>query len=118
MNNEFDILMNIYADVSSNLDHIRSSRQRMIKITTDINNLNNNYFNTKVDDRLFQEYINMFNDEDTYQALINNLDNLKLFIKDLINKKCEHEWIDDMIDIDPDSSQTICYCVKCEVTKK
>jgi hypothetical protein len=118
MNNEIDILMNIYAAVSSNLDHIQCSKQRMEKITTDINNLGNNYFDSKIDDIVFQDYINMFNDDNMYQTLIINLDNLKLFIKDLINKKCEHEWMDDTIDINPDRSQNICYCVKCEVTKK
>lgn len=31
---------------------------------------------------------------------------------------CSHEWIIDYIDISPELSQKICYCVKCEVTKK
>jgi hypothetical protein len=30
---------------------------------------------------------------------------------------CQHEWIKDLIDIDPEKSQMICYCVKCELTK-
>ena len=30
---------------------------------------------------------------------------------------CRHEWIIDYIDISPELSQTICYCVNCEVTK-
>jgi len=118
MNNEFDILMNIYADLCNNQEHIQFSKQKMVKIITDINNIGNNYFDTKVNDRVFQDYISIYNDDNTYQTLINNLDNLKLFIKDLINNKCEHEWIDDLIDIDPDRTQNICYCVKCEVTKK
>ena len=60
----------------------------------------------------------MFNDNYKYQAAYNDLNSLKYFVKDLIDKKCEHEWIDDLIDIGPDKSQHICYCVKCEVTKK
>lgn len=35
----------------------------------------------------------------------------------VINSICCHEWIIDYIDISPELSQKICYCVKCEVTK-
>ena len=34
-----------------------------------------------------------------------------------IKNNCEHEWITDLIDIHPDKSQIICYCIRCEVTK-
>jgi len=33
-----------------------------------------------------------------------------------IEKYCDHEVIDDLIDIDPDRSKTIFYCSKCETT--
>lgn len=39
-------------------------------------------------------------------------------IKSGITNKCNHKWVKDMIDIDPDRSQQICYCIKCEVTKE
>ena len=29
----------------------------------------------------------------------------------------DHQWVTDLIDITPDTSQTICYCLKCEATK-
>lgn len=38
-------------------------------------------------------------------------------IKDKLNSICVHEWIEDYIDITPELSQNICYCIKCEVTK-
>ena len=38
-------------------------------------------------------------------------------IEDKINNICNHEWIDDYIDIDPDRSQKITYCRLCEATK-
>ncbi len=30
---------------------------------------------------------------------------------------CNHKWIYDLIDINPDKSINICYCCKCELTK-
>ena len=52
---------------------------------------------------------------------------LPLSINQLLTQKCKngiiciheciHEWINDYIDICPESSQQICYCIKCEVTK-
>jgi thiaminase len=30
---------------------------------------------------------------------------------------CDHEWMNDYIDITPELSQRICYCSKCELTK-
>lgn len=30
---------------------------------------------------------------------------------------CDHEWVDDDIDLHPERSQRITYCAKCETTK-
>lgn len=35
-----------------------------------------------------------------------------------IKKECKHEWIDDLIDLDPDRAKTIYYCVICLATKE
>lgn len=118
MNSEFDILIDIYADLSNNLEHIKSSKNNMLRIKNCITGLDNNYFDTNFDSRLLTEYMNMFDSIETYNELINNLDTLKLFIKNKISNICNHEWVYDTIDINPDRSQNICYCVKCEVTKK
>jgi len=37
-------------------------------------------------------------------------------LEQYLKKKCEHEIITDLIDIDPDRSRTITYCTKCMVT--
>ena len=48
-----------------------------------------------------------------------------MVIDEVLNNKnivtniiCCHEWTTDYIDISPELSQKICYCVKCEVTKE
>lgn len=81
MNNDLDILTEIYIDINNNIN--------------------------KID-----------NNDATYKELINNLNNIKALIKDLLIEKCVHEWTTDTIDTGPESSQNICYCIKCEVTKK
>ena len=100
----------------SNIENITSHRLKIEKIKESIKNLNNNYFENNYNESLLQ-YLNMFEEYDeTY--LIDKLVILKKYIRDKIINKCDHNWINDVIDIDPDRSQQICYCVKCEVTKK
>ena len=36
-------------------------------------------------------------------------------IKSFLRKYCSHEWVIDDIDIDPDRSRRIKYCLKCEL---
>lgn len=38
-------------------------------------------------------------------------------INERIEENCNHNWITDSIDIDPDRSQTIIYCEHCEKNK-
>ena len=44
-----------------------------------------------------------------------------ILLNKIINNKiidiCNHEWIIDLIDIDPDKSKTIEYCTNCGLTK-
>jgi hypothetical protein len=41
----------------------------------------------------------------------------KLSCSNIQYKTCFHEWVIDLIDIDPDRSQRITYCKHCEFTK-
>jgi hypothetical protein len=38
-------------------------------------------------------------------------------IRSKLTSMCKHEWIQDLIDIDPDRSQTIEYCKICQTSK-
>ncbi len=116
MNTEISILIDIYEDLCHKLEHINSSKNNMLKIENNIKKLDNNYFEMHCNSSLLDGY--MLNNVETYNELANNLETAKLFIKNKIINSCSHEWIYDTIDIGPDSSQNICYCVKCEVTKK
>ncbi len=49
--------------------------------------------------------------------LVEEASTIKNIIKEKLNNICVHKWTTDYIDISPELSQKICYCVKCEVTK-
>ena len=118
MSKELDILNDIYSNICDNIQYVKSSKNDILRIKNNIKNLDNNYFETKCTSSLLTEYINMFDNVEMCDEVINNLDTLKLFIKNKVNNVCNHEWVHDTIDIKPDMSLHICYCVKCEVTKK
>lgn len=62
--------------------------------------------------------------ETILQGLNNSNDDILLIRErirqcdDQLRIVCDHEYVDDLIDIDPDKSIHICYCVKCELMKK
>ena len=42
------------------------------------------------------------------------LENFLTIVNDQINQLCQHNYVTDYIDIDPDTSMKICYCSICE----
>ena len=51
-----------------------------------------------------------------YEAKYKELSNSILYINSIITKECQHNYIDDVIDITPELSQRITYCTLCEHT--
>ena len=49
---------------------------------------------------------------------IANLEIFKKITDNKIYEQCEHNFITDIIDINPEKDQTICYCTVCELTKR
>lgn len=48
---------------------------------------------------------------------LEKLDKLKVQYDSFIDAECEHKYVTDLIDINPDESKTICYCNICGTTK-
>jgi len=65
----------------------------------------------KLKSRLEREVQSLKNEIEITTELLTEL---KIYCRD----QCEHEWVDDLIDIDPDKSQHIVYCQKCELMKE
>ena len=118
MDNEINILVDIYADVINHIEYVKTSRKRIMNINNSIQFVDNNYFDIICNDELLKRYLNVFDNVKECNEVICDLYRLKDSIKDKIKDKCQHDWVNDTIDINPDSSKNICYCLKCEITKK
>lgn len=118
MNKELDVLLSVYYDTINNITHLQHVRSRLDNIKHKISSMDNNYFDVKCNSDLFTNYIEIFDDNDEYTKLIDDLESLKSYLEEKIQSICVHDWVEDLIDIDPDRSQYICYCSKCEITKK
>jgi hypothetical protein len=118
MNAEFDILMNIYTDLTNNIEYIKKSQYNFKNIKNNINNFENDYFKKYCNDKLFTEYLNMYRDIDDYDKQIEKLIILRKNIEDKLKNLCNHEWVEDVIDIHPEKCKYICYCMYCEITMK
>lgn len=114
-NNETEILTNIYSELTNNISQLKEFQINLAKIKDSINKLNNNYFKMEYVASNISPYLEM---DETYERLVSEMENVLVFVEESINNTCEHEWIDDLIDITPDVSKHICYCSKCEITKR
>ena len=76
------------------------------------------------------ETICEFNDDRGLYLLFNSEENMQVFVErkkqiqylknmcnHYIHSLCKHEFIEDVIDIDPDRSKTITYCRLCELNE-
>lgn len=112
--NEFKILIDLHTIISDNIEHLNNTKNRISNIKKRINGVNNTYFNmygTFLVDMLSNET------KDDYDNSLKYFEEIKTHIETKIQTLCKHEWVNDYIDLDPDKSRNICYCVKCEVTK-
>ena len=110
------ILKNMSNTVNIFLTTLTQTKCYMYDIKNDANNLNNNYFLEDIDN-IFNKLVNLF-DEEVLNDLIKDLHKFNTLIIDKIDNCCNHEWIEDLIDINPDQSQIITYCRLCEISKK
>jgi hypothetical protein len=119
MNDENEILLAIYEELLISISHLKNSKLRTDKIIAKIQSLDNNYFNEKFNDPFLIHYLSTYKDNEAkFHMFINKLTDLQSQVKHQLTNNCDHEWINDTIDIDMDTSKEICYCVKCEVSKK
>ena len=91
------------------LDDLQTKRQQIL---LDINNNENDFFeknpqivsqfNALFDPKVYKTRLQLFTEE----------------LEDTVNSYCEHEYIDDLIDVNYDKSVRVTYCQLCELTRR
>jgi hypothetical protein len=118
MNSEMDILLELHAIIIHNIEQSKSNYSKISNLKSKIDNFDNDYFKIKCKETLFNDFIQLFTDEEKYDEIISNLSSLKDLVEGKIKSTCvNHYWIEDLIDITPDNSQYIKYCEYCHVTQ-
>lgn len=110
MSDEKDILLDIYKCSNHFLIELCKFNIHLKQIESDIQKLDNNYFEKN---NLFPQLLHCYDD-----IVIQELLSYKNMIESKLNNVCIHEWIIDYIDNNLETSQQICYCKLCEITKK
>jgi hypothetical protein len=118
MGGEREILLDMDKTLTNLFNSINNTISQMNVIDEDIRALDNNYF-LEERDQIWKKMLELFNaDNLSIHNLTNTISTYEKIVSKQIASLCEHEWIRDEIDITPDTSRQICYCRKCEISKK
>jgi hypothetical protein len=92
-----------------------NSRMLLKEINKSIKTNNNTYFDENSE--IMYRLNSILNDKGLKELMF-LLTDYKNYISEKQKDCCNHKWITDLIDIDPDRSKIIVYCELCEITKK
>lgn len=115
VNDNTEINLNILMQIRTNVEDQISTRTNDINFSAFINNcIPDDSLTSEVND-LIQHYLILFQEE----RLKNEIKMLKSYLN-MLNEKihslCQHTFVSDCIDIDPDTSVKIYYCTVCKVS--
>jgi hypothetical protein len=106
--------LDYYLLCSENYNQIITNLENIIQLYENI------CYNTYLVDDLDINYLKIFQTENNCDFFINKLSHMKQLKKicdDKIFKICKHEFVNDTIDITPDTSKNITYCKICGLTE-
>lgn len=95
------------------INYFLSSKERFEKVLSNLNEILDVYYEIQLDnnDTIIESHIKDYEKKiDEVEFTINQLNKL-------ISLHCEHIFVDDYIDITPDTSERITYCSKCQYTQ-
>jgi len=120
MDDELQILLQLNNITNNILQFMKQTHNDVIEVKTKIDNLNNDYFEKHCEEIVrdwFSEHSEFLSEERTLNT-IEELVNRKNMIEKSIRSLCVHEWVRDYIDVSPEKSERVCYCIKCETTQR
>jgi hypothetical protein len=100
------------------INYFLSSKNKLQKILSHLKEIKLTYYEIQVerDDGINDEYIRDQINE--YETKIVEIELTIEHLTRFIYEKCQHTFVEDVIDITPDKSQNIKYCTICEYTKE
>ncbi len=109
---EVDTLSNIITLSNQCIQFLNELQTKRQQILLDINRNENDFFeknpqivsqfNALFDPKVYKTRLQLFTEE----------------LEDTVNSYCEHEYIDDLIDVNYDKSVRVTYCQLCELTRR
>jgi len=100
-NENFAIYLNEIINYKSSFDHLINEYKALFKDK----------------DEIIEEYKHIYDDKslkDLLQIIVEFNDK----VANELYQNCSHDFVNDMVDIDPDRSEEITYCSKCDLHKK
>ncbi len=103
-----------------NINYFLSSKNKLHKILSYLHEIKLNYFEMEIKEEngniITCDYIK--NNIEEFEDKICEIELTIKYLNELIFNNCEHDFVEDLIDINPDKSQRIIYCKICEYTKE
>jgi hypothetical protein len=115
MEQERSVLHSMNLVTSLFLSDLEDIKSKSKKIDDMVRNLDNTYFIENSE--LYEMYRDLFEPKGL-EDLTSIIRTFKAKLDEHIKCRCEHQWITDLIDIDPDTSREIMYCKFCNIYKK
>lgn len=110
MSDVVEILLKIKDGIVNHVSFLKSQ----VNIKCDVSNLAINTDLSEIEDI----YIDFKHDYENIEEQIEYLNNKTEKINIQLALLCEHIFTTEEIDIDPDTSTQICYCIKCEYSPR
>ena len=100
------------------INYFLSVKNKLEKILSHLNEIKLTYCEIKIksEDYINSEYI--CDEINEYNKKINALEETIKDLNELRCNNCQHTFVDDLIDITPNTSQHITYCTICGYTKE
>jgi len=99
------------------INYFLSMKERFEKVLSNLNEIVDVYYEIQLDNNDTISYDYILEQIKDYEKKINETEININQLNKLISLHCEHIFVDDYIDITPDTSERVTYCTKCQYTK-